>query len=276
MKKNGSMWQPLEIFMVVYETLSFTKAAEMLYTSQPTISFQIKKLEEELKVTLFVREGRKIEPTKEAVVFYDFATRLISQWETTIGQMTEMNQKNDCVIGCSHTIATIFIPTIAKPLMNRFPQVEFHFQMMNSSDSINALLHSEVDLALTEQPIFNPLLHREIVGEDRLVRAGDLNSGTWLLRESNSGVRYYTDLYLNSQGIKPQKKIYCNSNEMIVRMLNEISAQTVVSEQLLADTNYDKVDIHLNRDIYLFRRKDEMNIVVTQIFQLMREISSFK
>lgn len=276
MAKNGGMWQSLEIFMIVYETLSFTKAAEMLYTSQPTVSFQIKKLEEELKVTLFVREGRRIEPTKEAVVFYDFATRLVSQWESTLGQMTEMNQKNDCIIGCSNTIATIFIPTIVDQLIKKFPQVEFHFQVMNSSEAIDALLHSEVDLTLTEQPIFNPLLHREIVGEDCLVRAGDLQSGTWLLREANSGVRYYTDLYLNAQGIKPKKKIYCSSNEMIVRLLDEISAQTVISKRLITNLHCEEVDIHLNRDIYLFRRKDEMNVIVTQIFQLMKEISIFK
>lgn len=272
MKQNKSIWQSLEIFMIVYETLSFTKASEILYISQPTVSFQIKKLEEELQVTLFMREGRKIEPTKEAVIFYEFATKMISQWENTVSQLTKLNQKEDCLIGCSNTISTIFVPTIIQDLLETFPDIEFHFTVMNSSETINALLKGEIDLALTEQPIFNPLLCREIVGEDDLVRAGNLDSDIWLLREDNSGMRYYTDLYLKANNIEPKHCIYCDTNAMIVRMLDQISAQTVISKQLIDNKNFEEIDIHLNRDIYLFRRKDEDSPIVKQIFQQIKEL----
>lgn len=273
MRQSKSMWQSLEIFMIVYETLSFTKASEILYISQPTVSFQIRKLEEELNVTLFVREGRKIEPTKEAVVFYEFAIKMIDQWESTVSQLSQINQKTDCKIACSNTLSTIFVPSIAGELLTRFPEIEFHFEVMNSSEAINAILNAEVDLALTEQPIFNPLLQREIVGEDDLVRAGNLDSEIWLLREANSGVRYYTDLYLHANKIEPGRKIYCNSNEMIVHLLEHVDAQTVISKRLIDNMDYEEIDIHLNRDIYLFQRKDEESPLVKQIFQLMKEIS---
>lgn len=54
-----SMFKLLKTFRAVYETRNFSKAAELLYISQPAVSNQIKQLEEELDIQLFVRNGRQ-------------------------------------------------------------------------------------------------------------------------------------------------------------------------------------------------------------------------
>lgn len=83
----------LHTFVSVYETRNFTHTAEDLFLSQPTISAQIKKLEEHLQVDLFIRNGKQeIIPTKEAVFLYPRALQIIEEWEDTSQRLK--NQEN--------------------------------------------------------------------------------------------------------------------------------------------------------------------------------------
>ena len=67
----------LQIFKVVAKHLSFTKAAEQLYLSQPAVSKAIKSLEEEFKTTLFVRKRNAIELTAEGKAFLIYAQKIL-------------------------------------------------------------------------------------------------------------------------------------------------------------------------------------------------------
>lgn len=72
------LFQIFKTFISVYETHNFTRTADQLFLSQPTVSAQIKKLEENLGVSLFIRNGKQeIIPTKEADFLYPRMLKII-------------------------------------------------------------------------------------------------------------------------------------------------------------------------------------------------------
>lgn len=78
------MFNLLRTFMAVYETRSFSLAAEHLFTSQPTVSHHIQQLEHELNVTLFERNKRSATvPTAAADILYDFSGNMLAEWDKT-------------------------------------------------------------------------------------------------------------------------------------------------------------------------------------------------
>ena len=82
------MFKWLETFKVVYETKNFSKASEILFISQPTVSAQIKQLENEFGTQLFIRSGRKeVLVTPQADILYERAVDLMNDWESRKGSM---------------------------------------------------------------------------------------------------------------------------------------------------------------------------------------------
>lgn len=78
------MFSLFETFIVVYETKSFTLAGKYLFISQPTVTVRIKKLEEELKSTLFLRgKHQEIIPTEAAILFYPKAIAYLKNGRKT-------------------------------------------------------------------------------------------------------------------------------------------------------------------------------------------------
>ena len=78
------MFKLLQTFIAVYETRSFSKAADQLFISQPSVSVHIKQLETELKTTLFDRNGRtELAPTTNARMLYQRALALLDDWQKT-------------------------------------------------------------------------------------------------------------------------------------------------------------------------------------------------
>lgn len=75
------MFKNLETFKVVYETKHFSKAADLLFIAQSTVSAQIKQLEDDLGVMLFIRNGRQeIETTPEGDLLYEQSVNMLDEW----------------------------------------------------------------------------------------------------------------------------------------------------------------------------------------------------
>jgi len=83
--------QQLRCFVQVAQTLSFARAAEALYRTQPTVSHQINSLEEELKVPLFVRNKRIVELTAAGQTFYYEAVKILQEMEDAVDLVTGRN-----------------------------------------------------------------------------------------------------------------------------------------------------------------------------------------
>lgn len=246
----------LETFKVVYETKNFSKASEILFISQPTVSSQIKQLENEFNTQLFIRSGRKeVLVTPQAEILYERVVDLIDDWEN-LYQAVQTNQQQivRCVIGASHTFANYLLPSLLIELHQRFPQIRFSVQMMNSLEVLQAIEHHTIDLGFIEKPLSAVNVKRFPLMEDQLVLAGDTTKGPWLVRESSSGVYYYTKRYLEEKDIKdPVMEI--RNNEIIVGLLKKGFGCSLISERAAEGIAHQLLDDSYKRNFYLLKRK---------------------
>ena len=197
------MFKKLTTFKAVYETKNFSKAAELLFVVQPTVSAQIKQLENELDTTLFIRNGRKeILTTPQADLLYQKTGHLLDDWEAL--KLSIQQQKDNithCVIAASHTFSIYLLPDLIISLRQHFPNITFDIKMMNSLEVLEALEHHEIDFGFIEKPLSAKQIHRFPLADDQLVLAGNPEAGPWLVREKTSGVYYYTQRYLEEHDI---------------------------------------------------------------------------
>lgn len=250
----------LETFKVVYETKNFSKASEILFISQPTVSSQIKQLENEFGTQLFIRSGRKeVLVTPQAEILYERVVDLMDDWDN-LYQAVQTNQQQivRCVIGASHTFANYVLPALLIQLHQKFPQIRFSVQMMNSLEVLQAAEHHTVDIGFIEKPLSAPNIKRIPLMEDQLVLAGDTEKGPWLVRENTSGVYYYTKRFLEEKDIEgPVMEI--QNNEVIVGLLKQGFGCSLISERAVEGISHQRLDESFKRNFYLIRRKTSVS-----------------
>ncbi len=106
-------WQQLEYFVTVAKLEHMTRAAEALAISQPALSRSISKLEEELGVPLFDRQGRSIMLNRYGELFLYRVQRMRKEYEKAVLELQELNnpELGDVSLGFLHTLGTSIVPT---------------------------------------------------------------------------------------------------------------------------------------------------------------------
>ncbi len=143
-----------KVFFEVAEQMSFTKASQTLFISQPAISKHIKLLEEEYKTSLFERKGNTITLTDEGNILYDFILRCIElekQLELELNTYREPSQiKGDLRLGASTTVALYIVPPVLSGFRKKYPDVKISLFNRNSESVLSALKDREIDLGIVE------------------------------------------------------------------------------------------------------------------------------
>lgn len=139
---------------IVNQHFSITDAAEVLYTSQPGISKQIRLLESELGITIFERNGKHIKgltPTGEKIV--TIARELLVKAQSIKAVAEEQTQPNRGVlrIATTNTQARYILPTVIEKFNAKYPEVSLHLHQGSPSQIYDALMAGEVDLAITTE-----------------------------------------------------------------------------------------------------------------------------
>jgi LysR family hydrogen peroxide-inducible transcriptional activator len=148
----------LKYIVSVADTRHFGRAAERCFVSQPTLSGQIKKLEEELGVTIFERTNRSVNitPTGEAILGH---ARLLLEQADAIQQVALAHQDplaGPLRIGAIPTLSPYLMPLILVPLKRRFPQLRLVLSE-EITEALLARLHQhELDAVLLATPIDDP------------------------------------------------------------------------------------------------------------------------
>ncbi|KGH99874.1 transcriptional regulator [Oenococcus oeni IOEB_C52] len=270
------MFKLLESFIAVYETRNFSKAAEELFLSQPTISVHINQLEKQLDTSLFERNGRtEIRPTENAKRFYPEALKIISNWQRAKEKIADHKMpKSRLKIAASHTTATTLLPKVIKFLSASIDQLQIQVSLHNSDDILEMISQHKINLGLIEKPSTNDAVKRYELMNDQLVLAGDQKSSIWLIRENGSGVYHYTQQYLKENGIIPEQTIRIKSNEIIVATLAKGIGKSIVSKKtLIAGTPFKELGDSFNRSFYLLTPQHEPNKKITSLInKLVKEI----
>jgi LysR family cys regulon transcriptional activator len=136
---------------VAQNDLNLTAAAAKLHTTQPAISKQLKLLEEELGVSIFVRNGRaftKITPAGERVVTY--ALRMLREAQNIKGVSQEFKDegRGALSIGTTHTQARYVLPAVISQFREKYPEVEFHLHQGASEQLAEMAQADRIDFAI--------------------------------------------------------------------------------------------------------------------------------
>ncbi len=146
----------LKYLVAVAETRHFGQAAQRCFVSQPTLSGQIKKLENELGVVLFERTRRSVQITDAGQAILVHARLLLEQADA-IQQLAQSYQDplaGPLRVGAIPTISPYLMPLILQPLQREFPQMRLVLIEEKTDELISRLLNHQIDAALlaTEHP----------------------------------------------------------------------------------------------------------------------------
>ncbi|MEO6681668.1 MAG: LysR substrate-binding domain-containing protein [Ginsengibacter sp.] len=142
------------VFIEVAKQLSFSKAAQTLFMSQPAISNHIKLLEVEYRNALFNRKGNTISLTETGEILsrhLQDALKIQRQLQFELSTLQELkNVTGKLTIGASTTVALYIIPKILSAFHQRHPNLKIQLVNRNSENIIKALLEDEIDIGIVE------------------------------------------------------------------------------------------------------------------------------
>ena len=162
----------LRAFCYAAETRSISRAAERMFQSQPSVSLQVRSLEEELGAQLFERHGPRIKLTPEGRLLHELATPLVAGVEElldTFAARRGMVEAGELVIDASEVTTLYILPTYMREFMRLYPQVQLRVNNVTERDSITQLRDDEVEFAvgsMLDVPpdiSFQPLFHYDTV-----------------------------------------------------------------------------------------------------------------
>lgn len=209
----------LVVFRAVAEQLSFRKAAEELYLTQPAVSLQIKALEEDLGVQLFDRSGSRIALTEAGKRLLEFARQssaMLAEAERAVTALTG-EQAGHLSLGASTTIAQYVLPRLLADFCKAHPRVRPSLISGNTEQIVSALEQQQIALAFIEGPARSRDVKTEPFVQDELmlvvaaahewaergsITPLELTETRLLMRERGSGTRRVVESALERQHVK--------------------------------------------------------------------------
>ncbi len=208
----------LQVFHAVAKHLSFTRAAEALFMTQPAVTFQIRQLEEQYGIRLFERRHGNVSLTPAGELVLSYAERILAlsdELDTRLGETTG-EMRGPLLLGASTTIAEFMLPRVLGEFNALYPQVRPRLIVANSESIAAQVAGHTLDLGLIEAPAKLPGLTSEVVRDDELavICAPDyplaglpkvgpraLADYEYLAREPGSGTREITDAYFRANRV---------------------------------------------------------------------------
>jgi DNA-binding transcriptional LysR family regulator len=142
--------QQLRILKAVANENSFTKAADVLYLSQPSLSKQIKNLENSLDTLLIHRENNKISLTENGKVFLQYSERILALCEESCRALIDLKngERGDLVIGATQSIGTYLLPKVLALFSQNYPQIDLTVKIHSTRVIAKNILNQDVDLGV--------------------------------------------------------------------------------------------------------------------------------
>jgi DNA-binding transcriptional LysR family regulator len=227
--------QQLRILKAVATEKNFTKAAEVLYLSQPSLSKQIKTLEKNLDILLINRENNKISLTENGKVFLQYSERILALCEESCRALIDLKNgdRGNLTVGASQTIGTYLMPRVLALFAQNYPQIDLKVQVNSTRLIANNVLNREIDIAVVGGEIPNELKKNLTIKdfvEDELsliiskshpfakkkkINKENLYYLNFITLNSNSTIRKFIDNILIQNGIETnQLKIIMQFNSI--------------------------------------------------------------
>ena len=140
----------LKSFLTLVDLLHFGKAGKVCNLSPSALSRQIKSMEQELGVTLFLRDNRTVNISDAGITFARYANDALKNWDEVKSRLKSMtdNLNGEIRIYCSVTASYSILPDILKNFRQTYPSVHLKIETGDASDGIDKVLNDEADLAV--------------------------------------------------------------------------------------------------------------------------------
>ncbi len=147
-------FRDLEYVIEASKTLSFSKAAEICHVSQPSLSAQVKKLEEELGADLFIRSKRRIYMTTFGEMFVERAAEILQIREDMyrLANQSKNPLEGEIILGAILTVAPYMFPKIVNVLSQKAPGIKLSLKESKTEDLLKGLLDGKIDAAIVSLP----------------------------------------------------------------------------------------------------------------------------
>lgn len=191
----------LRYFVTVAEAQSFTQAAKKLFTTQPSLSQQIKDLEQEVGVQLLDRSARLIQLTPEGQAFLSYAQAALDNAQLAIQAARQVAQQREqhIHIGFLNVAEIKLLPTLLHKLKQHLPNLQLHIQSLTCLEQIQALKNATLDLAFTRYQLQDPQYSNILVLEEPMYLVASR--------------KLYSSLQpISAQDLKQQTLIVCEQN----------------------------------------------------------------
>lgn len=243
----------LKVFRSVASNLSFTKAANELFITQPAITKHIHSLEKEFGLRLFNRKGNKIYLTPAGNVLLEYSNKISNLELKLENELNKFKEKltGKLRIGASTTIAQYVIPQVISKFHDKFPNVKLTLLSGNTEQIADALNKSEIDLGIVEGKVKNrDIRYIHFISDELVVAANPKNnlftkeeisfqellSLPLILRERGSGTLEVIEHALKSKKIKLSSLnivMYLGSTEAIKRYLENDNSIGFISTRAI-------------------------------------------
>lgn len=242
----------LATFVRVTQEASFTKAAELLFLTQPAVTRQIAGLEEEFHTRLLERLGRRVELTSAGEALYRYAVemlRLAGEAERAVADVSS-GSAGRLTVGASSTMATYVLPLLLRKFREKLPGVELSVHTGPSARVADMVLSNEVDVGVVIGPQPHPGLVEIPLAEDATgvvvypdhplarrggpVSAEELQGNPLILMEEGTNLRAYVDRLLSPERVADRVAMELDNVEAIKKMIEArlgISLLPLVSVQ---------------------------------------------
>ena len=229
-----------ELYKVFYQValnLSFSKAAENLFISQSAVSQNIKNLEEELQIKLFIRSTKNVQLTEAGKTLFEHieaAFNLIENGEKSIKEINAL-EKGEVHIGANDTISKDYLLPYLNKFHQLYPNIQIKITNRTSSTCVELLLQNKVDFIISNLP--NPKITKKMTVdeifafndifiankefkelENDIITLKKLTEYPLLMLESKTTTRQFFENTLNKAGIEIEAAVELGSVDLLIEM----------------------------------------------------------
>jgi DNA-binding transcriptional LysR family regulator len=224
----------LRIFVTVVQLGSFTRAAEVLYLTQPTVSQQLAALEAQLGTPLLERLPRQLRLTPAGAALLPYARQILELTDAaTIATRSAAGIVDRTLrIGVGHTLATYLLPDLLQRYRAQDPQRIARITVGNTAELLELVASDTVEIALVGSPANHPMVNSQAFYEDRLwvivapddpwaerkfIELTELTSRVLLTREPGSALHATIERLLGTAALASEQVIVLGETEAIKR-----------------------------------------------------------
>jgi len=237
--------QQLRILKAIASEKSFTRAAEVLFVSQPSLSKQIKTLESRLNISLINRENNIVSLTEAGKLFLQYSERILALCEESCRALNDLKSgdRGNLTVGASQTIGTYLMPRVLALFAQNHPQINIEVHVDSTRKIAKRVLEGDIDIAVVggnipdeleknlkvedfvndELILIIPKSHPFALKKKKKINKDDLYHLNFITLNSNSTIRKLIDNILIQNNIRTKQF-------NIIMQLNSIEAiKTAVS-----------------------------------------------